>query len=169
MRKGNIEIVLAKDDRVFVDAYISDDPPGLAVHRVVEWVPAKNEHKHTSKWVVTHIASGLMLFGQSGYLDTKRDAVALVKMLSSIDWVDTPIEDLRLQGQKVVSDALHQLRSGILTADEEEPEAPRYIVRRARGIGYEVIDTETDSAVASFAHRGLASQRAKELKGRVST
>lgn len=168
MRKDTIELKVSNQKTMRISAYLTDEPKGLAIHRAVQWVPAKNEHKHVSKWTLTHVASGLSLLMPSDYFTTMARCKALAKELSHIDWVESETDELRTFSRDV-REAINKIKDTVkLPSEEEEKEAPRYTIRRARGVGYEVVDTSTDAVVESFAHRGLAGGYAKELNGKES-
>lgn len=168
MKKDTIDLKVSSQKTMRISAYLTDEPKGLAIHRAVQWVPAKNEHKHISKWTVTHVASGLTLLRSTDYLPTMGRCKALAKELSHIDWTTTDLDELRAFKRDVLNAVSAVKETVTLPSEDEEKEAPRYTIRRARGIGYEVVDTSTDAVVESFAHRGLAGGYAKELNEKES-
>lgn len=164
MNKVTVDLRVGEHDTMRVDAYRSSTE-GLALHRQVAYVPAKEEHKFTSKWQITHIGTGKALLKPSECVETLSRAKAVARRLSNHDWtLDEPPES-----------ASHQ---DLLKALEAEPESSedasvpkrRYVVRRnPDGPGYVVVDSNTEATVEEHMHRGLASERAKELDGQVST
>lgn len=168
MKKDTIDLKVSSQKTMRISAYLTDEPKGLAIHRAVQWVPAKNEHKHISKWTLTHVASGLTLLNPSAYLPTMGRCKALAGELSHIDWTTSDVDELRAFKGDVLAAVTAINRTVTLPSEDEEKEAPRYTIRRARGLGYEVVDTSTEAVVESFTHRGLAGGYAKELNEKES-
>lgn len=170
MNKDTITLRVAGQESMRIEAYISDLCPGLAIHRQVVWVPAKGEHKFTSKWTITHIPSGHTLLRPSEALETMTQAHAVVKGLEKFTWDD---EDPSVQSgaKEALAKALDDVREG--SYQEKETEVPerssRFVVRRNdEGPGYRVVDTATEQTVETFMHRGMASSFAKEQNAKAS-
>ncbi len=168
MNKQTITAWIGENESMRVEAYVAP-VEGLAIHRQVAYLPGKEEHKFTSKWQITHIKSGQALLRPSECLDTMADAVEIAKKLDSIDWTK-PKDELSSPevGQKL-ADALVGVERSAPTAADHAP-VRRFLVKRNReGAGYVVWDDDMNEVVEVFVHRGLASERAKELNGKVST
>lgn len=163
--KITVDLKVGDNDTMRVDAYESSTP-GLALHRQVAYVPAKEEHKFTSKWQITQISTGAGLLRPSECLDTMARAESVAKKVSGHDWTEKLERD---------SPAHRDLLEALATAEpaSEEGDAVeirRYVVRRnSNGPGYVVWDTEGDVETEVHMHRGLAGEAAKSLNEKVST
>jgi hypothetical protein len=154
-----IEITVAGGTRMRIAAYPSKSTPGLAAHRQVVWVPAAKAHKFSSKWNVTHVASGTALLLPSQCTDTLGQAQRIMSSLDSFDWSSVvPPKGVYDELMKLVHDSEESN-----SQPEEEPVPKRFVTRRnSDGPGYVVVDTATDTAVETFMHRGMASNFASE-------
>jgi hypothetical protein len=141
-----------------VEAYLTETN-GLVVHRVYVYQPGQDDHKETSLWTITHAPSGLGLLGPDRYQTTMAAAKSLAKSLGeAMDWsgsADT------LDPKAVFAAVENITVSGV---DVPVPiKQGRFVIRRARGKGYEVVDSETDEVIETIPHRGLAATKAREL------
>jgi hypothetical protein len=163
--KVEVDLDVGTNETMRVEAYKAP-VEGLALHRKVEYVPAKQEHKFTSKWQITHIATGQALLKPSECPSTLGQAKAISNKLGDIVWTEKSIP--YPQGaRRTLLEALQEFAE----AEETNPTIEvRYVVRRNQdGPGYLVIDIETDKTVEVMVHRGMASAKAQELNEGVST
>lgn len=170
MKEIDVSLQVSGQKSMTVNAYEDASVPGLAMHREVQWVPAKGEHKFTSKWTITHIASGLTLCRPSETLETLGEAKQVVKLINDFDWTrEEPTTQIGIMN--AFQGAIGMVRDA--TDREEVSEAPerssRFVIRRnSEGPGYVVVDTSTDQVIETFMHRGMASNFAKEQNAKVS-
>ena len=166
--KTTVDLQIGDNETMRVDAYESSTP-GLVLHRQVAYVPAKEEHKFTSNWQITHKASGTAILRPSECLPTMAMAESVARHVSNHDWTQ-PIPELS------ESTAHQDLLEALAKAEPEsedgeaEVEIRRYIVKRNQnGPGYVVWDTEQDKEQEVHMHRGLAGEAARSLNEKVST
>lgn len=165
MKEATITVTIGENESMRIEAYLSSTE-GLAIHRQVSYLPGKEEHKFTSKWQVTHQPSGMGLLTPSACLPTMKDAVAIAEQLGAYDWeAENPFDD---ETRRLVSRTLEEALAKHVP-DEGSIEV-RYVVRRNHeGPGYVIVDTATDQVHEVVVHRGMASAKAQELNGSVST
>lgn len=170
MRKETVKIKVGENETVAVDAYVTDDPKGLAIHRELQWVPAKGEHKFVSTWTVTHIKTGYKTLGFGNSFDTMKEAFSFTKLTGDIPWeADDPREIYPDLKQKII-DAISKVKDGWVTQHEDEDVhelVTRYVVRKG-DIGYLVIDINTELEVERFMHRGIAASFARDKNAKES-
>lgn len=177
MKRAKIRLDLPGQEEFVADAYVfgNDGPQGIAIHRKVKWVPAKQEHRYESKWQITHIESGFGILSEFQCMKTKHDTVLIAKRLWDIDWslsAESLRSDPNLPGK--VQRAVEAVKYG--EADKEDEAAGevekdviirRYVVRRA-SFGYSIYDLNNEQEVENHAHRGIAAAKAKELNEKAS-
>lgn len=170
MKKDTITVKVSTQGSMRIEAYLSDEVPGLAFHRQVVWVPAKGEHKFTSKWTITHVLSGYTLLRPSEALPTLESAKRVSRRISDFTWdIDEP--DLQSGAREALTQALEEVSESPEAEEDSEAHSAssRFVVRRNdEGPGYRVVDTATEQTVEAFMHRGMASNFAKEQNAKAS-
>lgn len=170
MKKESIKVKVGENKTVSVDAYITDDPKGLAIHRELQWVPAKGEHKFVSTWTVTHIATGYKVLGFGNNFDTMKEAYSFTKLVDDILWEVDDLKESYPDLKREIYEAIERVKGGWTTQHEDEDVhelVTRYVVRKG-DIGYLVIDINTELEVERFMHRGMAANFAKDKNAKES-
>jgi hypothetical protein len=170
MKKETIKVKVGANESVAVDAYITDDPKGLAIHRDLQWVPAKGEHKFVSTWTVTHINTGYKALGFGNSFDTMKEAFSFTKLVRELPWEADDPREVYPDLKRTIIDAVSKVKDGWVTKDEDEDVhelVTRYVVRKG-DIGYLVIDINTELEVERFMHRGMAANFARDKNAKES-
>lgn len=166
MKKTDIDVKAQHLETLRLSAYLTP-VEGVAVHRQVVYVPGKEEHKTTSKWQLTHIKSGLGLLLPSQCPETMGEAVAIAEKLSGV--VDFTSSEFNMSNSELQSLSKEIANAVVSVASNPPPKSEqvhdsRFVVRKSQGgPGYVVYDLEAENTIESFMHRGLASERAREL------
>lgn len=168
MRKRKAECKVAvrgDEERRVAEGYIIDEVPGVFVHRRMVRKFGADEYSQSShEWQITHINTGLGVFGSSGfaYPKTLKETMNILARLSKFNW-DT--DDMREDNDwseftKSVREAVTQKDVPYDESEIKKPREKRYFVRKSDGPGYSVIDIVTGHEAAHHMHRGVAARDA---------
>lgn len=161
MNKDTITVHLGQETKR-IEAYLHP-VEGLAVHRQLKYVPGKEEHKFTSKWQLTHIQSGTAILRPDECVETMAEAVSIGNQMKDVDWTKPVAELVTDQAVREAVTKAIQNREVTLVEDGVAKNSRRYVVRKSETTGYDVYDTDTETVVITFIHRGFASEKAREL------
>lgn len=181
MSKRPITLLLANDETISVEAYTTATE-GLVVHREYRYSPSKKAHRSTSKWTVSHLASGTSILLPGQMLTTKMEAMALAERIQEIDWNSTAAtldtsevwEQVQTAYKEVSNEQfdgdLDRTRHGIGTLAELDPDYDGVYGMRSEGRGreriYVIFNKEDDTEKERHALPGVAAERLAELNSK---